>query len=893
MAKRVVLGKKGSDFVLQISKSGVDVIDDSPNTRDLLFNSLNNYRSGVIVSDTTITGAMSSSGVALPTTADSSAAAYIPAYQIIEKGVKSNFTQFQETTNLSFAGIQHTLSATVTAGLPTSAGGGMFELSLGGSGATVNLVKPVLLDITEVENPTGSVNGNYPYIESRNRGSGDGNVDILVLRIPCQYGKMTNNAALFGNSELTGVISGGTGSGGSPAAPTISSVSRIARDTTNDTVRVTASNGANNSGTITYAQTSANSAPSSGYQSSTDFTQPRNSTRYYWAKQGGVAVASGTQYDAAAVDTTPNAFTFTTKNSATAGQSYSQASTTIAGLADGDSAAVSVSGGTVNVSSVVNGGTVTATGTAAAAPAVGQNANSTVVTVTIGGVQGTFTINTPAPAADTTPTAFGNFTAVTASELSTVNTSNTITITGINAASAVSISGNGTFSIAGGAYTTSGNVTNGQTITVRLTSSGSYSTAVSTTLDVGGVTGSYSVTTRAAVAATTPTDLVFSQTSNTSGTSQTLSVTASGGSGTAQVSSNNSSWVSNGSSFSQNRNTTASYYGRNVGETNSASRQETFFIPPVVTLSGIGTFNESAPSKTASYDVNGQRAGGNFNTYSSYWGTVTTSISNNSGGWLTSSITNSSLGYFSLAQTANTTTSARSATVTYTTFTSFGYQHSMTFTYNQAGIAADTTPDSFTFTDYSGATVNTTYNSNITIAGINTATNATYSGDANGTFSIDNSTFNQTAKSVSNGTTIYLRLPSSGSGGTARTATITVGGVSDSMTVTTAASADSTPDAFNFTDVSNANATTFYTSSIIVAGINTTATATISGAATATFKVNSGAYSSSSKTVSNGDTVTARLRSGFESFDTQSATVTIGGVSDTWYVITGNTGFNP
>jgi hypothetical protein len=78
-----------------------------------------------------------------------------------------------------------------------------------------------------------------------------------------------------------------------------------------------------------------------------------------------------------------------------------------------------------------------------------------------------------------------------------------------------------------------------------------------------------------------------------------------------------------------------------------------------------------------------------------------------------------------------------------------------------------------------------------------------------------------------------------------------------------------------------------------VTGINTTATATISGAFTATFKVNSGGYSSSSKTVSNGDTVTARLRSGFESFDTQSATVTIGGVSDTWYVITGNTGFNP
>ena len=88
--KRVVLGKKGSDYVLQISKAGTDVIDDTPNTRDLLFNSLDTYRSGVIVSDTTISGTMSSSGVALATTADSNGTAYIPAYQIIEKGVKSN-----------------------------------------------------------------------------------------------------------------------------------------------------------------------------------------------------------------------------------------------------------------------------------------------------------------------------------------------------------------------------------------------------------------------------------------------------------------------------------------------------------------------------------------------------------------------------------------------------------------------------------------------------------------------------------------------------------------------------------------------------------------------------------------------------------------------------------
>ena len=906
MAKRVLLGKKGSEFVLQISKPGVDVTG-SVNPRDLLFNSGSvsggtttgekSFRSGVIVTDTTLTTITSGATTNLPSTLGSDNNYYIPAYVITENGVRNPKSGYDESRTISGTGITYTIASDHVSGLPTVSGGGLWEFTTSGSGSNINAIEAKLIDATEYENSNASsLSTSYPWIEDRGIASGNSvSVDILMLRIPCQYGKMEIDALFNTTTQLTPSTSGGGGSGGSPAAPTISSVSRIARNTTNDTVRVSASNGTNNSGTITYAQTSANSAPSSGYQSSTDFTQARGSTSYYWASQGGVAVASGTQYDAAAVDTTPSAFTFTTKNSATAGQSYSQASTQIAGLADGDSAAVSVSGGTVNVSSVVNGGTVTATGTAAAAPAAGQNANSTVVTVTIGGVQGTFTINTPAPAADTDPDAFGNFTAVTGSQLNTVNTSTSKTITGINTPTAVTISGNGTFSIAGGAYGTTGNISNNQSITVRLTSSGSYSTAVSTTLTIGGGNkqGIYTVTTRAAVAATTPTDIVATQTTNTSASSQNLTVTGSGGSGTTQVSSNNSSWVSNGSSFSQSRNSTVTYYARNVGETTSSSYSETKFIPPVVTLSGIGTFNESAPSKTASYDVNGQRAGGNFNTYSSYWGTVTTSISNNSGGWLTSSITNSSLGYFSLAQTANTSTSARSATVTYTTFTSFGYQHSMTFTYNQAGIAVDTTPDQFTFSDVVDRTLNTLTYANDQITGINTATNATYSGDANGSFSVTgiNGTYNQSAKSVSNGTQIHVKILSANTNSTTRNATITVGGVSDTFSVTTEAAADTTPDQFSFTDVTNASSTTAYTDTITLAGMNASATASMSSTAViSSFKVNSGSFSTASKTVNSGDTITAQVRSAAGSFQTQSITITVGGVSDTFAVTTGNTG---
>ena len=626
------------------------------------------------------------------------------------------------------------------------------------------------------------------------------------------------------------------------------------------------------------------------YQSSTDFTQPRNSTRYYFAKQGGVA-SSGTQYDAAAVDTTPNAFTFTTKNSATAGQNFSQASSAISGLADGDSAAVSVSNGSVTPSSVVNGDTVTATGTAASA------GNSTVVTVTIGGVQGTFTINTPAPTpSDNSPNEFGNFTSATGSEVSTVNTSNTKTITGIDVATAVSISGNGSFSIAGGSYVTSGNITNGQTINVRLTSSGSFNTSVSTTLTVGDKTGDYTVTTRSQVTASPPTALTLTQTTNTSATAQTVTATASGGTGTPQVSNDGSNWQSNGHSFSQNRSGSAvTYYARNVGEINSSSITATKLVPPVVTLSGIGNYTgRSAAGENNSYQPTHQRAGGNYNTYSANWGTTTTSISNNSGGWLSSTITNSSAGFWNLTSQSNTSTSSRTATVTYTTSTQFGHSHTMTFTFQQNGQAADTTPNQFTFTDSSDAALNTTFNSNVTISGINTAVTAVYSGDANGSFSTDNSTFNQSNKTVNNGDVIYLRLPSAGTNSTARTATITIGTISDSMTVTTVAGSDTTPNAFSFTGVTGADTLSIYTDTVTITGINTGVTATLTTSDAASFKVNNGSFSTASKTVVNNDTITVRIATTSDSFTLHQATISVGGVSDTFQVSTGSSGgFEP
>ncbi|MCF6148990.1 MAG: S8 family serine peptidase [Candidatus Kuenenia sp.] len=95
--------------------------------------------------------------------------------------------------------------------------------------------------------------------------------------------------------------------------------------------------------------------------------------------------------------------------------------------------------------------------------------------------------------------------------LSTLIISNAITVTGINTAAAISIAGNnGEYSVNGGAYvTTAGTVNEGDTVTVRQTSSANFSTTTDTTLTIGGVSDTFSVTTLAAdPTPTAPSNLV-------------------------------------------------------------------------------------------------------------------------------------------------------------------------------------------------------------------------------------------------------------------------------------------------------------------------------------------------------------------------------------------------
>ena len=208
-------------------------------------------------------------------------------------------------------------------------------------------------------------------------------------------------------------------------------------------------------------------------------------------------------------DTTPNGFTFTDLNGQNRSTLLSSNTITVSGI--NSASAISVSGGEYSVNGgawVSSNGSVN-NGDSVAVRVTSSGSYSTTVNVTlsVGGVSDVFSVTTesaPAPAVDTTPNGF-TFTDLNGQNRSTLLSSNTITVSGINSASAISVSG-GEYSVNGGAWVSSnGSVNNGDSVAVRVTSSGSYSTTVNVTLSVGGVSDVFSVTTESAPVISTPT----------------------------------------------------------------------------------------------------------------------------------------------------------------------------------------------------------------------------------------------------------------------------------------------------------------------------------------------------------------------------------------------------
>jgi hypothetical protein len=197
-----------------------------------------------------------------------------------------------------------------------------------------------------------------------------------------------------------------------------------------------------------------------------------------------------------AVDTTPDAFSFTPVTDSNPAAPNKSNSITITGI--NSSAPVSIVGGLY----AIDGGAFTsAAGTIGNGqniqvlqPAIAKFLTSDETTLTIGGVSGKFVVTTRA--ADQTPDAF-SFTPVTNAEPNAVIASAAVTITGIDSSAAVTITG-GQYSINGAALTNqAATITNGQTISVTGAASSSFLTATNTVLTIGGVSATFTITTRA------------------------------------------------------------------------------------------------------------------------------------------------------------------------------------------------------------------------------------------------------------------------------------------------------------------------------------------------------------------------------------------------------------
>lgn len=206
-----------------------------------------------------------------------------------------------------------------------------------------------------------------------------------------------------------------------------------------------------------------------------------------------------------------------------------------------------------------------------------------------------------------------------------------------------------------------------------------------------------------------------------------------------------------------------------------------------------------------------------------------------------------------------------------------------TYYTRRSAAANDTTPDQFTFTDTTGAFTNVFYQSNtITLSGMTPGVNVTATVTGVPSQSINGGAyFTSSSFTVQNGDTVRLRKKSSVNYSTTSNMTLTIGGISDTWSVTTRAAPDTTPDQFTFNDdLSGVTLSSTQTSNTItISGIDSAANVSVTGG---TFSKNGGAYTSTATTCNNGDTFAVRHTASSSYSTDTSTTLTVDSVSDTF-----------
>ena len=541
-------------------------------------------------------------------------------------------------------------------------------------------------------------------------------------------------------------------------------------------------------------------------------------------------------------DTVPDAFNFTSQTDVALSTVIESNAITVGGITA--SSPISITGGEYAVSTdagsswstysttipgtVSNGNQVKVHLTSSA-----SYSSTTTATLTIGGVSGTFNVTTAAPPPDTVPDPF-SFTPVTGADPATAFESNPITVTGINSPAAISITG-GSYAVSSdGGFTwgawasTPGTVALNDQVKVHGTSSAAANTTVTVTLTIGGVSGSFSVTTNQYNAP--PTWMPMTMLNITLGAGNVLAIQDLSTKSpfntipptypvlstvaTAGAFDPAKPWaVLNGTAYSRR-------LGWNPGAGMNATAIQTAFganasiwIEKISSSPGLETFQA-----VGLYGVNANGAttiDPAANGYAPIFGAAGSSakwqwdymMDHNANAVPAAYITTPNQAFSATYRiyVGDSTTGADIAPSAATT-TAWGW--------TGPAVIPDNVPDAFSFSSQTGVALSTVIESNvITVSGLAVPSLISISGgeytistDSGATWSAWSTTVPAT---VANGAQVKVRQTSSASHSTLTTAVLTIGGVSGSFAVTTAAPAPvSVPNVVGLTQAAAQSALT-------------------------------------------------------------------------------------
>jgi hypothetical protein len=205
------------------------------------------------------------------------------------------------------------------------------------------------------------------------------------------------------------------------------------------------------------------------------------------------------------LDDWPNEFLFNNRSNAEPGVAYTTGITTITGINYKAKVSISgfgsfsVNGGAFDTSpKFIRNNDIVSIRINTTSGTLSDFSKTYISTLRVGKRSSDWVVSTRN--ADLIPNPSFSFTSLTNREVRTAYTSNTITLLGMEPGVAIpitAIAGLGSFSVNGGSFIFSGNIQNGNTLTVKQFSSNLYSTQVSTNILVGSFSTTFSITTRA------------------------------------------------------------------------------------------------------------------------------------------------------------------------------------------------------------------------------------------------------------------------------------------------------------------------------------------------------------------------------------------------------------